>query len=307
MATYRAIAATSETLRTLLEQACPRDEFPDARFELFQASDFQRQMDEGVSLFLYRVAVNTARRNMPPTIRADGRRLRPPLPVDLYYLCSAWAAPSRGSTRCSAGRCARSRTRRCCRRGCSTGPGRTRTRSARTRPWSWCATRCRCPTSTHCGRSCGLTCRCRSATSCARCRWSPRCRSPTRGRRCRRGSSSSGDDVPRRPVHDARPRIARRAARRALPRRAHRRAGARPDGGRVARRAARAPRARVRRAACTAGSTWRGWAPGRWRGRRVLARGAAADAGRRRGRRRGAAVPAVPVHGPRPPRAACGL
>jgi len=90
MATHRAIAATSETLRTLLEQTCPRDEFPDARFELFQASDFQRQMDEGISLFLYRVAVNMTRRYTPPPVRADGRRLRPPLPVDLYYLCSAW-------------------------------------------------------------------------------------------------------------------------------------------------------------------------------------------------------------------------
>ena len=90
MATHRAIAATSETLRTLLETACPRDEFPDARFELFQASDFQRQLDEGISLFLYRVAVNTTRRNLPPSTRSDGRRLRPPLPVDLFYLCSAW-------------------------------------------------------------------------------------------------------------------------------------------------------------------------------------------------------------------------
>ena len=90
MATYRAIAATSETLRTLLESACPRDEFPDARFELFQAPDFQQKMDEGISLFLYRVAVNTTRRNLTPTVRLDGRRVRPPLPVDLYYLCSAW-------------------------------------------------------------------------------------------------------------------------------------------------------------------------------------------------------------------------
>jgi hypothetical protein len=90
VATHRAIAATSEALRTLLEQARPHGEFPGARVELYQASDFQRRMDEGISLFLYRVAVNTARRTLPPTVRADGRRLRPPLPVDLFYLCSAW-------------------------------------------------------------------------------------------------------------------------------------------------------------------------------------------------------------------------
>jgi uncharacterized protein DUF4255 len=91
VATYRAIAATSETLRTLLESACPRDEFPDARFELFQAADFpQKKLAEGISLFLYRVAVNTTRRNLTPTVRLDGRRVKPPIPVDLYYLCSAW-------------------------------------------------------------------------------------------------------------------------------------------------------------------------------------------------------------------------
>jgi hypothetical protein len=90
VATYRGIAAASEALRSLLESACPRGQFPDARFVLFQASDFQNQLDEGVSIWLYRVAVNAARRNLPPTIMADGRRLRPPLPVDLFYLVSAW-------------------------------------------------------------------------------------------------------------------------------------------------------------------------------------------------------------------------
>jgi hypothetical protein len=90
VATYRAIAATSEALRSVLESACPRADFPDARFELFQASDFQQQLDEGVSIWLYRVAVNAARRNLPPTITPEGRRVRPPLPIDLFYLISAW-------------------------------------------------------------------------------------------------------------------------------------------------------------------------------------------------------------------------
>ena len=90
MATYRAIAATSETIRTLLDDACPRGEFPDVRFELFQATDFQKQLDEGISIFLYRIAINLSRRNLPPTVTPDGRKLRPPLPVDLFYLISAW-------------------------------------------------------------------------------------------------------------------------------------------------------------------------------------------------------------------------
>jgi len=76
----------------LLADGCPRDEFPTAQFELYQLSNFQQSpMDEGVSLYLYRVVPNTTRRNLPPTVGPDGRRFRPPVPVDLYYVVSAWA------------------------------------------------------------------------------------------------------------------------------------------------------------------------------------------------------------------------
>ena len=76
----------------LLNDACPRDLFPTAQFELFQLSNFQTpQMDEGVSLYLYRIAPNTSRRNLPPTTGPDGTRFRPPIPLDLYYVASAWA------------------------------------------------------------------------------------------------------------------------------------------------------------------------------------------------------------------------
>ncbi len=76
----------------LLADACPRDEFPTAQFELYQLSNFQQSpMDEGVSLYLYRVAPNTTRRNLPPTVGPDGRRFRPPIPLDLFYVVSAWA------------------------------------------------------------------------------------------------------------------------------------------------------------------------------------------------------------------------
>jgi len=75
----------------LLSDACPRDQFPNAQFELYQMSNFQQPMDEGVSLFLYRIAANTTRRNLPPTVGPDGRRFRPPIPLDLYYIATAWA------------------------------------------------------------------------------------------------------------------------------------------------------------------------------------------------------------------------
>jgi hypothetical protein len=90
VATYHAIAGVSEGLRRFLETSCARDEFRDARFELYQVSDFQKPMTEGVSVYLYRVAVNTARRNMPPSVGADGRRYRAPLPLDLFYALGVW-------------------------------------------------------------------------------------------------------------------------------------------------------------------------------------------------------------------------
>jgi len=91
MGTFQAIAATGQAMLGLLSDAVPRDQFPNAQFELYQMSNFQQPMEEGISLFLYRIAANTSRRNLPPTTGADGRRFRPPIPVDLYYVATAWA------------------------------------------------------------------------------------------------------------------------------------------------------------------------------------------------------------------------
>jgi hypothetical protein len=89
--TFQAIAATGQAMLGLLSDAVPRDQFPNAQFELYQMSNFQQPMDEGISLFLYRIAANTSRRNLPPTVGPDGRRFRPPIPLDLYYIATAWA------------------------------------------------------------------------------------------------------------------------------------------------------------------------------------------------------------------------
>ena len=91
MGTFQAIAATGQAMLGLLSDAIPRDQFPNAQFELYQMSNFQQPMDEGVSLFLYRIAANTSRRNLPPTVGPDGRRFRPPIPLDLFYIVTAWA------------------------------------------------------------------------------------------------------------------------------------------------------------------------------------------------------------------------
>jgi hypothetical protein len=58
---------------------------------LFHARDFQKGLEEGVSVYLYRVTVSGARRHMPPTHSPTGKPYRRPLPVDLYYLITPWA------------------------------------------------------------------------------------------------------------------------------------------------------------------------------------------------------------------------
>lgn len=93
MATYRAIAAIGQALAGVLKDASAGTEFAGFQFELYQPADFKSQtpMVEGVSFYLYRVSVNAARRNLPPTVGPDGRRYRSPLPVDLAYLLTPWA------------------------------------------------------------------------------------------------------------------------------------------------------------------------------------------------------------------------
>jgi Pvc16 N-terminal domain len=91
LASHNAIAAIGQAILGLLQDACPRPEFDGARFELYQSASFSKPMDEGISLYLYRVAVNTTRRNLPPRLDAAGRRFRPALPVDLFYMLTPWA------------------------------------------------------------------------------------------------------------------------------------------------------------------------------------------------------------------------
>ena len=91
MAMFPAIAATGQAVLKLLADGCPRTEFASDRFELYQVSNFSQPMEEGVSLYLYRLGVNAARRNLPIHTKLDGKRYRPPLPLDLYFILTAWA------------------------------------------------------------------------------------------------------------------------------------------------------------------------------------------------------------------------
>jgi hypothetical protein len=90
MALYPAIAVTSDAILSLLRGSSAGGEFAGVDFKHYQASDFQAPMNLGVSLYLYRVSVN-ANRNLPPRRGRDGRRGRPPIPLDLHFLVTAWA------------------------------------------------------------------------------------------------------------------------------------------------------------------------------------------------------------------------
>lgn len=91
MATANAIAATGQAILGLIAAAVPRNEFLNAKFELYQAKDFQSPMQEGVSLYLYRITPAGEIRNYPPRIAPDGRKYKQLLPINLHYILSAWA------------------------------------------------------------------------------------------------------------------------------------------------------------------------------------------------------------------------
>jgi hypothetical protein len=91
MAKYPAIAAVGMAILNFLENARPSTDFADADFDLYQSVNFESPMKEGISLYLYRVAVNGSLRNRSPIVDLTGKRRRPPLPLDLHFMLTAWA------------------------------------------------------------------------------------------------------------------------------------------------------------------------------------------------------------------------
>jgi hypothetical protein len=92
MGNYRAIAATSASLVGMIQDRYPRDEFGTGlSVTLYQTRDFEHPMDDGFSVYLFRVAINGTVRNRPPRRAPTGERYRPSLPLDLSYMITAWA------------------------------------------------------------------------------------------------------------------------------------------------------------------------------------------------------------------------
>jgi hypothetical protein len=93
MASTAAIAGACEAIVRLLRSRFDPAEFGGATldFQVYVAEDFVRPMDEGVSLFLYRIYHNGTQRIPSGRIRPDGSHERTKLPVDVHFLLTAWA------------------------------------------------------------------------------------------------------------------------------------------------------------------------------------------------------------------------
>jgi len=89
VATYQAIAAISSAIVTALKDASPGSPFEGMSFGIYGTKQFEKPMDEGVSLFLFRLGAGS-RRNLPLRTGRNGETYRPLIAVDLHYLITAW-------------------------------------------------------------------------------------------------------------------------------------------------------------------------------------------------------------------------
>lgn len=100
MASPDGIAATTDAIRALLDGAAKDSgTFTTVPVKVYQSDDLQQPLTADtpatVSVLLHRVSVSPARRNVPLRTGPLGERFRPPIPLDLFYLVSAWAGDSR--------------------------------------------------------------------------------------------------------------------------------------------------------------------------------------------------------------------
>lgn len=89
MATFRGLAGLGTGVLTLFEDAWARDPFVGGAMEtsLIRAEDLnERPFDFGVTVYVYRVAVNGTQRSVPPSVPQHRR----PLPVEVDLVVTAW-------------------------------------------------------------------------------------------------------------------------------------------------------------------------------------------------------------------------
>jgi hypothetical protein len=91
VASPNAISATSDAIVRLLNDAWTVEGRAGIVSKVFASEDFETSPSgHGVGLFLYRVVVNGPQRNRAARVIANGTRMRPSLPVDLYYILTPW-------------------------------------------------------------------------------------------------------------------------------------------------------------------------------------------------------------------------
>jgi hypothetical protein len=92
MAGLHAIGTITLAIAGVFDQAKSRINVPGIKVEAVQGPGLKTGPNGGVGLTIYmhRAVISTARRALPPRVTADGRRLRPSLPLDVFYLISAW-------------------------------------------------------------------------------------------------------------------------------------------------------------------------------------------------------------------------
>lgn len=93
MASHRAVKVACEGILKVLESNYQAADFNDTtlQFKVYLADDFISPMNAGVSLFLYRIFINTSHRTPGGRIGPGGHRLQTQLPLDLHFLLTAWA------------------------------------------------------------------------------------------------------------------------------------------------------------------------------------------------------------------------
>ena len=94
MAGIHAIQTTCEAVVRLLQESYRPDLIEsqmNLQFEVYSTEDFKSHMQQGLSLFLYRVYVNQSQR-APLGKYPDGKQRRPQLPLDLHFFLTVWGA-----------------------------------------------------------------------------------------------------------------------------------------------------------------------------------------------------------------------
>lgn len=92
MAHYRALSAVAATIAGMLKEMYPRSEFGTKLvIDTVQPADTATLTGEGIGVMLWRVTVNSQRRNMPPRTDATGRVFKPSLPLDLGVMLLPYA------------------------------------------------------------------------------------------------------------------------------------------------------------------------------------------------------------------------